>query len=475
MINLFPDQEELYEKIRQKIGNGCKRLAIQSATGSGKTIVSSKIIHGAFLKGTTAHFIVPRKELLKQTSKTFDKFAIDHSHIAADHPELHRKKIFVCSKDTLLRRSIEYPKLAVFDECHFGGEGLDRLIRQYSNAGSIVLGLSATPKPPKAGKERQYDDMVCGKSIRWLIDNKRLSEYRLFSPDIPDLKDVRKMAGEYNQKQLAEKMESDKVLIGSSVEHYKKYAMGKLGITFAVGRKHSEILAQAYRDSGIPAMHMDGDTPEYERNRIIKAYARRELLQLCNAELLSFGFDLNSASGMDVCIETMTDCQPTMSLEKQLQKWGRVLRYKTEHALIFDHAGNAMKSADEPKHGFPCWDREWDISPIEKKNGETFERSISARRCPGCHYCFFPAPVCPNCSMIMPIQHREIKTVTGELKELQIQQKKEEKKTRVREEWMCKTLEDWIELGKERGHAKGWAFMRWKTAKPRKNNDSDLH
>lgn len=470
MINLFKDQEDLYDQIRQKIGSGCKRLAVQAATGSGKTYVSSKIIYGAFLKGTTAHFIVPRKELLKQTSKTFDKFGIDHSYIASGQPEYHKNKIFVCSKDTLIRRmgDFEIPKLVVADECHFGGKGLDDLLKIYTKAGSILLGLSATPKPPKRGMERQYDDMVCGKSIRWLIDNKRLSEYKPFTPDIPDLSGIRKIAGEYNQKQLSEKMESDKVLIGSSVEHYKKHAFGKLGVTFAVGVKHSQILAAAYRDAGIPAMHMDGDTPEYERNRIIRAYAKRELLQLCNADLLSFGFDLSSASGMDVCIETMTDCQPTESLEKQLQKWGRVLRYKPFPALIFDHAGNIMKDSNAPKHGFPCWEREWDITPQEKGDSQDPDRFIAVRQCPQCFFCFSPKPNCPNCGYLIPIQHRDIKEVSGELKELLIQAQILGKKTKSMEEYMCRTLDDWQKLAEERGHKKGWAYMRFKKMKPRR-------
>lgn len=472
LLNLFPDQEELYEKIRQKIGGGCKRLAVQAATGSGKTYVSSKIIYGAFTKGTTAHFIVPRKELLKQTSKTFDKFGIDHSYMAAGKPEFHKKKIFVCSKDTLLNRigQFEIPRLVVADECHFGGKGLDDLLKIYTKAGAILLGLSATPKPPKKGMDRQYDDMVFGKGIRWLIDNKRLSEYKLFSPNIPDLSGIRKLAGEYNQKQLAERMEGDKVLIGSSVEHYKKHSLGKLGVTFGVGIKHSQILAQAYRDAGIPAMHMDGDTPEYERTRIIKAYAKRELLQLCNADLLSFGFDLSSASGMDVCIETMTDCQPTESLEKQLQKWGRVLRYKPYPALIFDHAGNAMKDLDTPKHGFPCWEREWDITPQEKGD-VVIDRSVAIRQCPICFFCHKPAPGCPNCSHVYEVQSRDIKEIEGELKEIQI---REQKKAKIRARKDAKTLTELIQFAIDnnydnpQGWARNWMKMRVKYKKEKK-------
>lgn len=459
MIELFPDQEELYDKIRAKVGSGIKRLAVQAATGSGKTIISSKIVHGAYLKGTTAHFVVPRKELLKQTSKTFDKFGIDHGYIAAGNPERHKKKIFVCSKDTLLNRlgKFEVPKLVIADECHFGGKGLDDLLHFYTKNGSTLLGLSATPKPPKAGKDRQYDDIVCGKSIRWLIDNKRLSDYKLFSPDTVDLKGIRKIAGDYNQKQLAEKMASNKALIGNAVEHYKLHALGKLGITFAVGIKHSQIMAQAFRDSGIPAMHMDGDTPEHERARIIKAYARKELFQLCCAELLSFGFDLNSASGMDVCVEVMTDCQPTESLEKQLQKWGRVLRYKPYPALIFDHASNAMRDPNTAKHGFPCWEREWDISPSDKEE-RSDDRKIAVRQCSKCFYCFHPAPVCPNCGFIIPIQHREIEEVSGALKEIQIQQ---QKKTDRMKQGRAKTMADLWAIANEKGYKKGWV---WKQA-----------
>jgi hypothetical protein len=301
--------------------------------------------------------------------------------------------------------------------------------------------------------------MVCGPSIRWLIDNKRLSEYRAFAPSRLDLSAIKIEAGDYNKGQLADKMESDRVLIGNGVEYYKKYAMGKLGVTFGVSIRHSNLLAEAYRAAGVPAMHIDGKTPDDERRRIARAFAKREILQLCNVDLLTFGYDLASASGIKgVTIECMNDDAPTKSLAKQMQKWGRMFRMKDEPALLFDRANNLLE------HGLPCDERAWTLAD-RKTSGGGGERSVPVKSCDKCFYCHHPAPSCPSCGYVYPVEYREIKEVEGELSEIEI---KARRKKRGMEEWQCRTLEDWVALGKERGHDSKWAMIRFKTARRRK-------
>lgn len=477
--NLLPDQIALIQQAKDKVRAGCKSLLIQGATGSGKTVIAAEIISGAYRKEKICFFIVPRRDLLRQTSNTLREFGIYHSFIAAGMRCDTNAKIFVCSVQTLKNRMAILPDIAIIDETHYGGAGLDKIISRYKAAGVVILGLSATPwKLSGKGLGCWYSDMVCGPSIRWLIDNKRLSDYRLFSPDVPDLSGIRVVAGEYNNKQLSEKMESDRVLIGNSVKHYKEKASGLLGLTFGVSIKHSQILAEAYRDAGVPAMHMDGDTPDEERSKIIKAYAKRELKQLVNCDLLGMGFDLSSASGMSVTIESLTDCQPSMSLARQMQKNGRALRYKPNPALIFDHAGNVgrrLPSGEfETKHGFPCSERDWTLEDREKNVRDGKEKTIAVRQClpdgdrPGCNFCHPPAPVCPNCGVPYTVQSRDIKEVEGELAEIEIhKQKMDEKKARAYQEWQCETLSDWLKLANERGHKTAWAIMRFKTMKPR--------
>jgi len=461
-FNLLPDQQILIERARDKVKRGCKSLLIQGATGSGKTVIASEIISGAYKKDKICFFLVPRRDLLRQTSNTLKEFGIPHSFIAAGIRCDTRAKIFVCSTMTVKNKLAIVPDIAIIDEGHVGGAGMDKIIARYKAAGTVIIMLSATPwKLSGRGLGCWVDDMVCGPSIRWLIDNKRLSEYRAFAPSTPDLSGIRTTAGDYNNKQLSKRMEDNRVLVGNAVKHYQDHANGRLNIAYCVSRKHSEITAQAFRDAGVPAQHMDGETPDEERVRIVRAYARRELLVLTNCDLLTFGFDLSSASGMAVTVESMSDLRPTKSLALQMQKWGRVLRYKEYPALIFDHANNFQE------HGLPDSDREWTLSDREKTGRGDVEKTFLVRQCMpaedadgvmrGCYHCHKPAPVCPNCGRVYIVQSREISEIAGDLSEIQIQQEKKEAR---QTQGKAQSIQELIAIGKERGYKNpsGWAY-----------------
>jgi superfamily II DNA or RNA helicase len=455
VITLLPDQADLINNVKDKVRGGSRAILLQGATGSGKSCMASDIVNGAYRKGKTCHFIVPRRDLIRQTSETFNAFGIPHGFIASGLKQHHRNKIFVCSAQTLINRLDIPPDLAIIDETHYGSAGLDKIIKFYKSRGTVIVGLSATPwKLSGQGLGCWYDEMVCGPSIRWLIDNKRLADYRAFAPSHPDLGQIKIVGGDFAKGQLSERMEGDRVLIGNAVKHYKQHAMGKLGVTFGVSRKHSEMLAQEFRDNGVPAMHMDGETPDDERKRICVAFAKRELLQITNCDLLNFGFDLSSASGIKgVNIQCLTDCKPTKSLAAQMQKNGRNMRYDPEPHLFFDHANSFQE------HGLPCADRVWTLEDREKGSKDAAEKSISVRQClpaedadgvvRGCYYCHKPAPICPNCLRVYKIESREIEQVDGELQELQIQQQKKQERQK---QGRAATLEELIEIGKSKGY-----------------------
>src|ERR1035437_1380938 len=287
MITPYPDQSTSIESVADMMRRGFHAVLLQGATGSGKSIIALAIIERAMKKQKTVWFVVPRRELLKQMAETFNNFDLQYSFIAAGYSYNPYSQAHICSVGTLQGRlaRLKAPMLAILDETHYGGDGLDKIIKWLKANGTWIIGLSATPwQMSGAGMKMWYDEMIQGPTIRWLIDNKRLADYRAFAPSHIDLSGIKITGGEFAKGQLAEKMEGDRVLIGNAVAHYKKHAMGKLGVTFGVSRKHSEMLAQAYRDAGIPAMHIDGETPDDERKRIAVAFAKRELLQLCNCD-----------------------------------------------------------------------------------------------------------------------------------------------------------------------------------------------
>lgn len=434
MISLFDDQIDLRNATREAMKK-YRRVLVQAETGSGKTVIGSSMLAGSREKGNTSMFVVPRRELLKQTARTLWRYNLPFSYVASGHQTNPFSKIYLATTRTLIKRldKVPVPKLVFIDEAHFDGATNKRIIDYYVERGAWVIGLSATPQYPNGdGMGDAYDAMVKGPSLRWLIDNKRLSEYRAFAPSRPNLERVRIVDGDYAKGELADLMESDRVLIGDAVRQYRENAMGMLNVAYCTSRKHSNIVAQSFRDAGIPAAHVDSDTSDTEMLRILKAYARREILVLCNAMLLTFGFDLSAAVEMDITVESMSDLSPTMSITLQRQKNGRPIRYKEYPAIINDHSGNIMR------HGLPCAEIDWTLAAkAEKKSRNPLldddeESGVAVKQCngghkdgpgsgdkmPPCHFSHPPAPRCPNCGAWYEIQGRMVKTVEGNLVEL---------------------------------------------------------
>lgn len=424
-LTLFPDQEEVSAEVVAAMQKH-KAVLLQSCTGSGKTAIATRFIQRALVKRKKVAFTVPRKDLLEQTSETLRSYGIPHSYIAAGKDFNPFSSVYIGMVETMSRRLKNLPAdidLLIPDETHFGDQALENIIKHYKKPRIVrgrqhwtwTLGLTATPwKLNGKGFDHLYETMVIGKSMRWLIDNKRLSDYRYFygrtKGDFAALRE--KTEGE-----IAEFMEQEGVLIGDCVKEYRERCMGRIHIVRTASIKHSNLVAQSFRNAGIPAMHVDGETPMDERARIFKAYGRREILVLTFCDLLNFGFDLSQASGMNVCIESASDLKPSKSLAGQMQFWGRTLRYKDYPAIINDHVNNYIE------HGLPCSDRTWSIKGRSKKDGG--EKVPPTRQCPKCYYVHPPAPICPNpnhmgkpCGHVYEIKSRELQEADGELKEL---------------------------------------------------------
>jgi len=82
---LFADQAEIMAKTRQAMRH-YKTNLIRAETGSGKTIIASAMVAASQRKHARSIFVVPRRELLKQTSHTYDRFSIPHSFVSAGRP-----------------------------------------------------------------------------------------------------------------------------------------------------------------------------------------------------------------------------------------------------------------------------------------------------------------------------------------------------------------------------------------------------
>lgn len=452
---LYPDQADLVARVRQAMRRR-KWILMQSATGSGKTRMAADMIAGSRAKGTRAIFTVPRKELLDQTIKTMREYDMPFGVISPDHPPNPFAKLQLAMTPTLARRmdKTTAPDVIFVDEAHYGGAELARVIEWAKASGAWGVGMSATPyKTNGQGMGEWYDHMEEGLPVAELIRLKRLSDFRYFAPSAPDLSGVKSRDGDFVQSQLQSMMEQDAAIVGDAVKTYREKASGLLNVVFCTSRKHAGIVVDAFRAAGVSAMSIDGTMQSDERRRIIRGFARREFTVLCNVQLLTFGFDLAAAADMDVTVECMSDLSPTKSLPLQMQKWGRVLRSKPTAAIILDHAGNVGR------HGFPDSPREWSLQGSDKRESGG-DRAIPSRQCAiadgGCGFVHPPAPSCPNCGKVYPVQSRMVDEVDGELGELDRSVAAPAFRTM---QGMSKTLDDLIRVGRSKGmkHPEAWA------------------
>ena len=456
-IELYPDQSDLVARVRQSLRHS-RGVLMQSATGSGKTRMALDMIAGAYAKGSSCVFAVPRKELLAQTIKTISEYGIPFGVISPDHSYNPFAKIQIAMTPTLARRldRIPAPRVLFADEAHYGGAELDRVIDWSRAGGGWRVGLSATPmKTNGKPMSDHYDHMEMGLPMADLIKMKRLSDFRYFAPQQPDLSAVASRNGEYVQSQLADFMEADRAIIGDAVKTYRELAFGKLNVVFATSRKHAGIIKDMFNAAGITAMMIDGTMGPDERKRIILGFARREYTVLVSVALLTFGFDLAAAAGMDVTVESMSDLCPRKSLPMMLQVWGRVMRMKPDPAIIADHAGNWREN------GFPDDGRDWSLDG-SKKRATSDEKAEPVRQCDiasgGCGFVHRPAPVCPNCNRVYPIMSREVEHIDGELAEIDRAALVRERK---QEQGRADSLAALRELAKRTGKNPRWADHVW--------------
>lgn len=436
---------------RDLLRRNIRRILLQAPTGFGKTCLAAEMLGNAARKGKRAFFIVHRRELIRQASRTFRMVGIPHGIIAAGFATDRRQPIQIASIQTLARRLDMYdpPDVIVWDECHHvAAASWAAVMAAFPNA--VHIGLSATPsRLDGTGLRQWFDELILGPPVRTLIEQGSLAPYRLFAPGGIDTSGMHSRMGEFVPAELLAAADKPKIT-GDAISHYRRLCDGKRAVVFGVSIEHSQHIAEQFKQAGYRAAHVDGGTDDAERDRAIVQFEQGELDILSNVDLFGEGFDVPA-------IEAVIDLAPTMSLTKSMQRWGRALRPcdgKGE-AFILDHAGNAMR------HGLPDDPREWTLDGTNSKKRKATESPI--RQCPKC-YAAMPAQAwrC-NCGFEFEVKPRQVEQVDGELQAVDPdefrKQKMRQKHERLAEQFTAESLDQLIDLGRKRGYKnpEGWA------------------
>ncbi len=313
-------QRQIVDEARSSFRARTRAVLIHLATGGGKTVLGSFMVDGSSKRGLICWWLVHRRELASQASKTFYEMGIDHGMIAGGRSTDIGQRVQIGSIQTVARRldDLPAPDLIVFDEAHhLGAAQWQQVYDRFPDA--IKVGLTATPwRLDGKGLGNWFETMIQGPSVGELIDQGSLSTYRLFAPSTPDVSAVKSAMGDFKNRDLAAVMDKP-AITGDAVSHYLQLARGKRAVAFAVSIEHSRHVVAQFIAAGIPAAHVDGKMHHATRDAIVASFVAGDILLLSNCDLLGEGFDVPA-------IEAAILLRPTQSLSLHLQQMGRALR-----------------------------------------------------------------------------------------------------------------------------------------------------
>ncbi|NEO07803.1 DEAD/DEAH box helicase [Moorena sp. SIO3I8] len=373
-ISLRNYQEELVFGVFEEWRSGKRRVMVQLPTGGGKTVCIGALVQYFVQQGLKVLAIAHRKELITQLSETLENITkLPIGKIKAGIPPAPQYNIQVASIQTLIRRQ-PFPEadLLIIDEAHHSASrSYTDVMSAYPDA--YIAGFTATPtRTDGHGFLQTYDALVKGVTTAYLIEHGYLSQFKVYGGVTINTKGLKSSVEDYQKGALEKRAMA---VVGDVVPAWKKHALGKKTIVFAVGVKHSQAIAAAFNNEGITAEHLDGKTSAGKREEALERFRNGKTTILSNCGLFGEGVDIPS-------IEAVQICRPTVSKIVHFQQIGRALRPSPgkTHAVIIDHSENWRY------HGLPDTHVEWSLEPISIPNNEY------ATKCSCCGHCFLPFP-----------------------------------------------------------------------------------
>ena len=330
--------------------NAAKRFWFEHATGAGKTVAALGFVEASRTGGIL--ILTHRRNLVDQ----FHGELRDRGYSKRISPALLGVKdpgtgpVTVETYQWFVRNAGKISDaytIVICDEAHTAlGEKTSAAIRAWT--GPVFVGMTATG----ALIARHVTDLFPTQTSRF--DLAQAARRGVIAPlrcvRIPPGPGVRTIAKvplrrgevdtEFDQEMLAELL--DQLPFNLAVaDLYKTRFNGVPGVVYSAGVRHAYNVAEAFRNVGLKAQAVSGETKKRELARILAAYERGDIDVLVNAQLLAEGWNSPRAT---VCMHLA----PTASRRIYQQRVGRVTRRQPgkEAGIVVDFVHPATKHDD---------------------------------------------------------------------------------------------------------------------------------
>ena len=345
------EEEEATEAVTEDPG-AARRFWFEHATGAGKTVAALGFAEASRTGGVL--ILTHRRNLVDQ----FLGELRDRGYKDRISPPLLRSAgepraggpVTVETYQWFVRNAGKVSDaytVVICDEAHTAlGEKTSAAIRQW--VGPVFVGMTATG----ALIARHVTDLFPTQTSRF--DLAQAARRGVIAPlrcvRIPPGVGVRSIANvplrrgevdqDFDQEELAALLDQTPFNLAVA-DLYKTRFKDLPGVVYSAGVRHAHNVAAAFREAGMKAQAVSGETPKRELTRILAGYERGEIDVLVNAQLLAEGWNSPRAT---VCMHLA----PTASRRIYQQRVGRVTRRTPgkEAGIIVDFVHPATPNDD---------------------------------------------------------------------------------------------------------------------------------
>jgi len=331
-VGIKKEKKELYEYQRKgmdKIFEFLEKapenqnLLYQLPTGGGKTVIFSEITR-RYIANTQKKVLIltHRIELCNQTSKMLDEFEVKNkiinSHVK-DLPDQNDYMCFVAMVETLNNRlqdekiDLDNIGMVIIDEAHYNS--FRKLFHHFENC--TILGVTATPLSSnvKLPMYENYNELIVGESIPYLIKNGFLSQAETFCYDV-GLTSLKIGAnGDYTVRS-SEILYGDFPMQQKLLRAYEEKSRGKKTLIFNNGINTSLNVLDTFTKAGLEIKHLDNTHTAKERKETLDWFKHKKNAILTSVGILTTGFD-------EPTVESIILNRATRSLTLYFQMIGR--------------------------------------------------------------------------------------------------------------------------------------------------------
>lgn len=331
-------QIEALEAVRREYTEKRKRTLVILPTGTGKTVLFSKISRMTVEKGGRVLILAHRGELIDQAANTLERVGIiagiekagSHARATCD-PDVVVGTVQTFQGKRLESWDPEYFRLIIVDEAHhFTAETYQNIVKHFARA--KVLGVTATPDRADKDKLSAVFDSVAYEMSIWdamtaPAPGPFLCRLKFVQCDIGiDLRSIRTTAGDLNQAELEEAIRPHIDTLANSI---RQEVGNRSTLCFTPDVGSAMAMATALQSMGLSADWISGDSAD--RAEKLHKYKGGETKVLCNCALLTEGFDAPLTSAIALCRPTKS-----RSLFSQMVGRGTRLAPGKENCLLID-------------------------------------------------------------------------------------------------------------------------------------------